>query len=47
MKALENGTVVITGALGGLGRRVCAVAEAQGARVLRLDIARDESLTNS
>ena len=47
MKALENNTVVITGALGGLGRRVCAVAEAQGARVLRLDIARDESLTNS
>jgi len=47
MKALENSTVVITGALGGLGRRVCAVAEAQGARVLRLDIARDESLTNS
>lgn len=47
MKALENRTVVITGALGGLGRRVCAVAEAQGARVLRLDIARDESLTNS
>ena len=47
MKALENRTVVITGALGGLGGRVCAVAEAQGARVLRLDIARDESLTNS
>ena len=47
MKALENRTVVITGALGGLGIRVCAVAEAQGARVLRLDIARDESLTNS
>ena len=47
MKALENSTVVITGALGGLGRRVCAVAEAQGAGVLRLDIARDESLTNS
>ena len=47
MIALENSTVVITGALGGLGRRVCAVAEAQGARVLRLDIARDESLTNS
>ena len=47
MKALENRTVVITGALGGLGRRVCAVAEAQGARVLRLDIARDESLTDS
>ena len=47
MKALENRTVVITGALGGLGRRVCAVAEAQGARVLRLDIAHDESLTDS
>jgi len=47
MKALENRTVVITGALGGLGRRVCAVAKAQADRALRLDIARDESLTNS
>ena len=47
MKALENRTVVITGALGGLGRRVCAVAEAQGARILRLDIARNESLADS
>ena len=44
MKPLENRTVVITGALGGLGRTVCAVAESQGARVIRLDIARDESL---
>lgn len=44
MKPLENRTVVITGALGGLGRTVCAVAEAQGARVIRLDIARDENL---
>ena len=44
MKPLENRTVVITGALGGLGRAVCAVAESQGARVIRLDIARDESL---
>ena len=43
MKPLENRTVVITGALGGLGRTVCAVAEAQGARVIRLDIARDEN----
>lgn len=44
MKPLETRTVVITGALGGLGRTVCAVAEAQGARVIRLDIARDENL---
>ena len=44
MKPLENRTVVITGALGGLGRTVCAVAESQGARVIRLDIARDENL---
>jgi NAD(P)-dependent dehydrogenase (short-subunit alcohol dehydrogenase family) len=44
VKPLENRTVVITGALGGLGRTVCAVAEAQGARVIRLDIARDENL---
>lgn len=43
MKPLENRTIVITGALGGLGRTVCAVAEAQGARVIRLDIARDEN----
>lgn len=47
MNAMENRTVVITGALGGLGRRVCAAAESQGARVLRLDIARDESLADS
>lgn len=46
MKPLENRTVVITGALGGLGSTVCAVAESQGARVIRLDIARDESLTD-
>jgi NAD(P)-dependent dehydrogenase (short-subunit alcohol dehydrogenase family) len=44
VKPLETRTVVITGALGGLGRTVCAVAEAQGARVIRLDIARDENL---
>ncbi len=47
MKPLGNRTIVITGALGGLGRRVCAVAESQGARILRLDIARDESLADS
>ncbi len=47
MSALGNRTIVITGALGGLGRRVCAVAESQGARILRLDIARDESLADS
>ena len=47
MKPLDNRTVVITGALGGLGTSVCAVAESQGARVLRLDIARDESLADS
>jgi len=46
VKPLENRTVVITGALGGLGRTVCAVAESQGARVTRLDIARDESLSD-
>ena len=46
MKPLENRTVVITGALGGLGRTVCAVAESQGARVIRLDIARDDSLAD-
>ena len=44
MKPLENRTVVITGALGGLGRAVCAVVESQGARVIRIDIARDKSL---
>ena len=44
MKPLENRTVVITGALGGLGRAVCAVVESQGARVIRMDIARDKSL---
>ena len=47
MKPLENHTVVITGALGGLGRTVCAVAESQGARVIRLDIAGEESLADS
>ena len=47
MKPLDNRTVVITGALGGLGTSVCAVAESQGARVVRLDIARDESLADS
>jgi len=47
VKPLDNRTVVITGALGGLGASVCAVAESQGARVLRLDIARDESLADS
>ena len=47
MKLLENRTVVITGALGGLGKTVCAVAESQGARVIRLDIASDESLADS
>ena len=47
MSALGNRTIVITGALGGLGRRVCAVAESQGARILRLDIARNESLADS
>jgi NAD(P)-dependent dehydrogenase (short-subunit alcohol dehydrogenase family) len=46
VKPLENLAVVITGALGGLGRTVCAVAESQGARVIRLDIACDESLTD-
>ena len=46
MKPLENRTVVITGALGGLGRAVCAAAEAQGARVIGLDITHDESLAN-
>ena len=46
MKPLESRTVVITGALGGLGRTVCAVAESQGARVIRLDIARDESFSD-
>ncbi|MDG2116346.1 MAG: SDR family NAD(P)-dependent oxidoreductase [Porticoccaceae bacterium] len=46
MKPLENRTVVITGALGGLGRAVCASAEAQGARVIGLDITHDESLAN-
>ncbi len=47
MKPLENRTVVITGALGGLGKTVCAVAESQGARVIRLDIAGEESLADS
>ena len=47
MKPLGNRTIVITGALCGLGRRFCAVAESQGARILRLDIARDESLADS
>ena len=46
MKPLENRTVVITGALGGLGRAVCAAAEAQGARVIGLDITHDENLAN-
>jgi len=38
MKNLDNKTVVVTGALGGLGRAVCAVAEKQGAKVISLDI---------
>jgi NADPH-dependent curcumin reductase CurA len=38
MNLLEDKTLVITGALGALGREVCAVAESQGARVVRLDI---------
>ena len=46
MKPLENRTVVITGALGGLGRAVCAAAEAQGARVIGLDIAHDENVAD-
>ncbi|MCB1844433.1 MAG: SDR family NAD(P)-dependent oxidoreductase [Halioglobus sp.] len=36
---LENRTILVTGANGALGKVVCTVAEAQGARVLRLDIA--------
>ena len=47
MKLLENKTVVVTGAMGGLGRELCTVAEAQGARVVRLDIACDEARSDS
>ena len=47
MNLLENQTIVITGALGGLGRAVCAVAESKGARVIRLDITRDDNLPDS
>ena len=47
MQPLENTTVVVTGALGGLGRSVCSVAESQGARVSRLDIASDDTVADS
>ena len=47
MNLLENQTIVITGALGGLGRAVCAVAESKGARVIRLDISCDDNLPDS
>jgi NAD(P)-dependent dehydrogenase (short-subunit alcohol dehydrogenase family) len=39
MGALEGRAIVVTGALGALGRAVAAGAEAAGARVARLDIA--------
>jgi NAD(P)-dependent dehydrogenase (short-subunit alcohol dehydrogenase family) len=47
MQSLENLTVVVTGALGGLGRSVCDVAESEGARVVRLDITSDDTLADS
>ncbi len=47
MRALEGRSLVITGALGALGREVCAVAETQGARVVRLDIVTDQVLPDS
>tara|TARA_R110000823_G_scaffold305166_3_gene427079 strand:+ start:4728 stop:5390 length:663 start_codon:yes stop_codon:yes gene_type:complete len=40
---LQNRTILVTGANGALGKRVCAVAEGYGARVQRLDIAFAES----
>ena len=47
MKPLQNRTVVVTGALGALGREVCAVAESQGARIVRLDIVDDSDMADS
>jgi len=47
MKPLEGSTVLVTGALGGLGRAVCSVAESQGARVIRLDITRADNMADS
>jgi NAD(P)-dependent dehydrogenase (short-subunit alcohol dehydrogenase family) len=47
VKLLENKTVVVTGAMGALGREVCSVAESQGARVIRLDIAGDSAVADS
>lgn len=41
--SLEGKVVVITGALGALGRAVSEAAEAHGARVARLDVARAEN----
>jgi NAD(P)-dependent dehydrogenase (short-subunit alcohol dehydrogenase family) len=43
MKLLEKTTIVVTGAMGSLGQEVCAVAGAQGARVIRLDIANNNA----
>lgn len=47
MKPLENKAIVVTGAMGALGREVCSVAEYQGARVIRLDIASDSEHAES
>lgn len=41
MQSLSGSTVVVTGAMGALGREVCSAIESQGARVIRLDIASD------
>lgn len=42
MTLLYKKTLLVTGALGGLGRAVCSVAESEGARVLRLDMTHDD-----
>ena len=47
MKSLSGSKLIVTGALGGLGRSVCSVAEAQGARVVRVDIAADDAYEDS
>lgn len=47
MTSLNNKTLVVTGALGGLGREVCAHLESEGAKVIRLDIVDNDEFANS
>lgn len=47
MSSLAENTIVVTGAMGALGREVCNTLEAQSARVIRLDLAADTEHSDS